>query len=222
MKNIALKRRILEISYKHRLSHLGSCLTAVDIIEEIYQIKKPEEKFVLSSGHAHLAHAVVMEARGIIKDAESNIIEHGIHCERAGGCDVSTGSLGIGLSIAVGMALADRSKNVYCLCSDGEMAEGIIYEAINVINSQQIGNLKVFVNANGYSGYAEVKLPEVDIFTVIKTNSDHLPFLNGLDAHYYIMKEEDYKQANNWLELCHQCQIRYDLGTILKQIEIKE
>ena len=78
--NEDLKKRILTISYEKKLSHLGSVLTAVDIIKEIYDIKKPDEKFVLSAGHAHLAHAVVMEKYGIIKDAEENIKMHGIHC----------------------------------------------------------------------------------------------------------------------------------------------
>ena len=59
--NKELKKRILEISYKKKLSHLGSCLTAVDIIDEIFKIKKPDEKFVLSSGHAALALYVVLE-----------------------------------------------------------------------------------------------------------------------------------------------------------------
>ena len=56
-----LKRRILEISYLRKLSHLGSCLTALPIIIEIYEHKKKNEKFILSAGHSHVAHAVVME-----------------------------------------------------------------------------------------------------------------------------------------------------------------
>src|SRR2546427_251920 len=61
MTNKDLKKRIIEISYKNKLSHIGSCLTAVDIIDEIYAIKKPNEKFILSSGHAGLALYCVIE-----------------------------------------------------------------------------------------------------------------------------------------------------------------
>src|SRR3990167_4248160 len=111
-----MKQKILDISKKLGLSHIGSSLTALPIIEEIYKIKKPDEKFVLSNGHAHLAHLVVREKYEEIKIDKI----HDIHCNFKDGCDVSTGSLGQGLPIAVGMALADRSRNVYCLISDGE------------------------------------------------------------------------------------------------------
>mgnify|MGYP001038045525 CR=1 FL=1 len=125
--NKELHRRILQVSYERKFSHIGSCLSAVDIIDAIYNIKKPDEKFVLSAGHAHVAHAVVMEKHGIGKIED--LLIAGIHCDRKNKCDVSTGSLGQGLAIAVGLALADRSKNVYCLLSDGECAEGMICES---------------------------------------------------------------------------------------------
>ena len=166
MKNKYLKRQIIEISFKNRLSHIGSCLTAVDIIDEIYKKKKPDEKFVLSAGHAHLAHLVVMNSLSEISVIEPTDIEHmehiikdyGIHCERKAGCDVSTGSLGQGLPIAVGMALADRTKNVYCLISDGELSEGSIWEALRIIKEQNIHNLGIVINANGYGAYKEIPL----------------------------------------------------------------
>src|SRR5258708_998336 len=104
--NKELKRRILEISYEKKLSHLGSCLTAVDIIKEIYDVKKPEERFILSSGHAGLALYVVLESFGG-RNAMDIFNHHGVHPDRCLDCglDCSTGSLGQGLGIAVGMAL---------------------------------------------------------------------------------------------------------------------
>ena len=190
-----LKHRILDISYKNKLSHLGSCFTAVDIIDEIYKIKKPNQRFILSSGHAHLAHAVVMEKYGIIKDAEKNIIKHGIHCERAGGCDVSTGSLGQGLPIAVGMAMADRNKNVYCLISDGECAEGSIWEAIRISIEQNLTNLFVYLNYNKWGAYREIpEIPELPVNTR-ETNFDELiPVLREpQEAHYKVLDREEYE-----------------------------
>ena len=84
MTNKDLKKRIFDISFRHKLSHLGSCLTAVDIIDEIYSIKKPDERFVLSSGHAGLALYVVLEkynqgdATGLVQglDAEKIFNHH--------------------------------------------------------------------------------------------------------------------------------------------------
>lgn len=212
MINPDLKRRIIEISYKHKLSHLGSCLTAVDIIEEIFSIKMPDEKFVLSSGHAGLALYVVLEKYDMGIDAEGLLTFCGIHPDRpkfleymgnmktSYGIDCSTGSLGQGLPIAVGMALADRTKNVHCLISDGECSEGSIWEALRIQKEQELTNLKVYLNFNGWGAYKKIDSIEFSSRTTyaprpfINTKSD-FPFLQGQDAHYKTMNEAEYKQA---------------------------
>ena len=56
-----LKQRIVDIAYKHKLGHLGSYLSSVDIIDKIFQKKQPEDIFILSSGHASLAMYVCLE-----------------------------------------------------------------------------------------------------------------------------------------------------------------
>lgn len=221
IKNKDLKRRILAISYKHGLSHIGSCITAVDIIDEIFKMKKPDEKFVLSSGHAGLALYVVLEKyitqdqmgktmeRGL--DAEKIWEHHGVHPDRCEQChiDCSSGSLGNGLPIAVGMALADRSKNVYCLISDGECSEGSIIEALRVAYEQRLYNLKVYLNWNNWGAYKKIDnviLPRdgegyllFDV-EIRYTNSDQFPFLTGQSAHYIIMSDEQYQTALGILE----------------------
>lgn len=144
------------MSYEARVAHLGSALSAIDIIEAIYSVKKPNEKFVLSNGHAASALYAVMERYGLLHDP--HIEELGVHPNRNLdlGIEISTGSLGQGLPIAVGMALADRSKNVYCCVSDGECTEGSIWEAVRIAAKEKLTNLKMIVNANGYGGYDEV------------------------------------------------------------------
>lgn len=189
----------MQISREHKLSHLGSCLTALPIIEEIYETKKPEEKFVLSAGHAHLAHLVVKESHGLISQAETERLlqEYGIHCDTKAGCDVSTGSLGLGLPVAVGMAMADKSKDVYCLVSDGEMAEGSIWEALEVVRKYKVTNLKLYVNANGWSAYDKTNLPILRQklralripFEWRETNSDIGTWAVGLASHYKVADE---------------------------------
>lgn len=198
MKNKDLKRRIIEISYKHKLSHLGSCLTAVDIIKEIYDTKKEDEKFVLSSGHAALALYVVLESKGG-RSAEVAFEHHGVHPDRCMDCgiDCSSGSLGNGLPIAVGMALADRTKNVYCLISDGECAEGSIQEATDNITKQNITNLKVYLNWNGWGAYDDTFLePEHEAIKMVST-SLYAPWpewLWGQEAHYRPVGESEYHE----------------------------
>lgn len=191
-----LERDIIELSYDNKLSHIGSCLTVLPILIDIYQNKLPEEKVVVSCGHAHVAHAVVMEFYGIIKSAEANIKEHGIHCERKGGCDCSTGSLGIGLSIALGIALADRSRKVYCVISDGEATEGIVYEALNVKEKYKVDNLIVYCNYNGYGAYDETKIETLKRLPGIKIvdNSDQW-FIQkfGQESHYKVLSEKEHE-----------------------------
>ena len=201
---VDLKKRILEIAYKHKLSHLGSYLSAVDIIDEIYQNKNQDDIFILSSGHASLALYVVLEKyEG--KNAEELFIKHGGHPHRdeKNGIYCSTGSLGLGITVAVGRALANRNRKVYVLISDGESAEGSVWEALRFIKESNISNIEVYVNVNGYAAYDKVDikylvdrlkvfLPSINIRY---TNVNQYPFLRGLNAHYHIMSEEDYKST---------------------------
>src|SRR3990167_8520807 len=125
-----LEKRIISISYKYHLSHIGSCLSAVPIIDAVFKVKDKEENFILSAGHSGLALYVVIEKYDIIADAEMALQKMGIHPDKPtdpwGKIDCSTGSLGMGIGIAVGMAIGNRKKNVYCLISDWETTEGSI------------------------------------------------------------------------------------------------
>ena len=193
MKNKDLKRRIIEISYKYKKSHIGSCLTALDIIEEIYNLKKDDEKFILSEGHAAIALYCVLEKHEG-RDPEYLLKKHGIHAGRdeKNGLWCTTGSLGQGLPIALGMAITNKDKNVYCMISDGEAAEGSIWEALRIKTDNKINNLKVYINLNGYGAYGKISstnlIKRLKVFCpdiIIKlTNVEQLPFLNGQDAHY--------------------------------------
>jgi transketolase len=186
-----IKNRILDISKKHNLSHIGSCMTAADIISDIYFDKKKDEPFILSSGHAGLALYCVLEAyHG--QDAEELYLKHGTHPNRdlADGIYCSTGSLGLGLSIALGMAISNKDRNVYCLISDGESFEGICYEVANVIHKYKVSNLKIYLNYNGFAAYDSVGQDHINRLKVlfpemkvIKTNVEDYG-LKGLEAHY--------------------------------------
>lgn len=198
-----LKRRVIDISFKHKLSHLGSCLTALPIIYEIYKVKG-DAPFVLSSGHAGLALYVILEHfEG--KDAEALFLVHGVHPNRdlENGIYCSTGSLGQGLPIALGMALANKDEQIYCLISDGECAEGSIWETLNVVKNYQVHNLHIYVNCNWYGAYSVISPYDLkyklDAFApnirVRETSVEQLPFLHAQDAHYKVMDELDYKIA---------------------------
>jgi transketolase len=201
---VDLKKRIVEIAYKHKLGHLGSYLSSVDIIDEIYSKMDKDDIFILSSGHASLAMYVCIEKyHGI--NAEDLFIKHGghPHLDEKNKIYCSTGSLGLGLPIALGRALANPNRKVWVLISDGEAAEGSIWEALKTIHELFIQNIEVFVNINGVCAYKEVDrdyiskrltafLPNINLrYTTVEQYS----FLKGLNAHYHIMSEENFKQV---------------------------
>lgn len=202
----ALKNRILEISYKNKSSHISSCLTAVDIIDDIYKIKKSNEPFILSSGHAFLGLAVVLEAKGIA-NAEELIEKHGVHPTRDIENDIwyTTGSLGCGITAACGFALADRTRNVYCLISDGECAESDVFSSLQFAKNNKLDNLHVYVNINGYSAYSKIDVDDLiarlkvfwDKINICLTDNDSIPFLGGLNGHYKVLSQEEYTTLIN-------------------------
>lgn len=200
-----LEKRILEISYKNKSSHLGSCLTSVGLIDKIYLSKKKEDVFILSNGHAFLALAVVLEKEEG-KDAEDLAIRHGTHPTRnvSDGVYCSTGSLGQGITVALGMAVAKPERDVWVLLSDGECAEGSVWEALKTAAELKLENLKVVVNCNGYGAFKEVDTDYLEyrlktFYPVLFFRTDmfkYPDFLQGLIAHYKVLTDEDYKELN--------------------------
>lgn len=195
------ERRLIDITYQERLSHLSSTLSALPIIEEIYRERQNDEVFILSNGHAGLALYVVLEKYYNV-DPVALLHKHGIHPGRdlENYLYCSTGSLGSGLPIAVGHALARPDKNVYCMISDGECAEGSIWESLRFIWDNNINNLHVYANINGMGAY-----DMVDSNTLSRRLQAFLPRINlrfsdppswsfakDLLTHYYVLKEQDY------------------------------
>lgn len=198
-----LKKRIIEITYQERLSHLSSTLSAAPILEEIYRERKDNEVVVLSNGHAGLALYCVLEKLYGVDPVEM-LHKHGIHP----GKDVdnhlycSTGSLGSGLPIAVGHALATPEKKVYCMISDGEAAEGSIWESLRFIQEQPVPNLEVYANINGMGAYDKINttylvqrlqafLPRIHIRL---SDPPKWSFAQDLLTHYYVLNSDDYKE----------------------------
>lgn len=198
-----LEKRILEITYQEKMSHLSSVLSAAPIIEEIYSIKQEDEVFVLSNGHAGLALYCKLEELYPNVNAVDLLHKHGIHPSRdlPNHLHVSTGSLGSGLPIAVGHALAAPNKKVYCMISDGECAEGSIWEALRFINDYPVNNIEVYANINSMGAYDMIDadlltrrlqafLPRINIRTSEPTEFE---FASGLKTHYHTMSQQDYE-----------------------------
>lgn len=198
-----LSRRVLEISYKHKASHLSSCLNMVPILVDVYS-QVTDEVVILDNGHAFLAQAVSLEHfYGL--DAESLFTKHGTHPNRdiKNNIFASTGSLGNGIGISLGVALSNPSKKVFCTISDGSMAEGSYWEAVKYINEKEVTNLELYYCLNDFSAYQSAKFnknllddldkPFVHVYKIDKIGID---FLEGLAGHYHVIQnEEEYALA---------------------------
>ncbi len=198
-----LYKRLLDICYERQLHHLGSYFSALQIIDEIYSQKNEDDIFILSNGHAVVALYVVLEKYYGL-DAVELHEKYGDHPKRneLDKLHCSTGSLGMGVTVAVGRALANPDRDVYCLLSDGECAEGSVWEALRFAYENKVTNLKLYVNANGWAAYDAVDLdylekrikafhPDVNY---VRTTVEHFG-LKGLHAHYTNFNEEQYKEA---------------------------
>ena len=165
-----IRKRIVDMVYLAQSGHPGGSLSAADILTYLYfeemDITKENadsidrDRFVLSKGHASpLLYSVLME-KGILSESElstfrqinSNLQGHP-NMNEVTGVDMSTGSLGQGISAAVGMALANKIDHndyrIYALLGDGECEEGEVWEAAMAAAHYQLDNLCVFVDYNG-------------------------------------------------------------------------
>jgi transketolase len=154
------RRRILEISQKVT-AHVAPAFSCMEIVDVIYnELMRPQDVFVLSKGHGCLAQYVVLEDLHGMKLEEFCNGALGGHPDRGGHIAASTGSLGHGLGMAVGMAYAEYLKgsdtNVYVVMSDGELQEGSTWEAVQMAAKLKLDNLLLFVDANDYGGLERI------------------------------------------------------------------
>jgi len=147
-----LRRRMIMMAKEHSHGHLCGSLSALPIIVNIYYGLRDCDVFILSKGHAAPAWYAVLEAYGYHPDVRC------IHPERdmANGVTCTTGSLGHGLPIAVGLALAKKLRNedgiVHVLMGDGECLEGTTWESLALARRFNLQNLTVHVDDNGWQG----------------------------------------------------------------------
>ena len=191
-----LHERILQISKDNKLSHIGSCLAAVDILDKIYAVKKENEQVFLGNSHAFLGLAVFLEKYYGI-NAEDLSRKHGTHASRDLDNKVfcSGGSLGLVEPIALGYAMSKPFKDTYLMSSDGAFAsEGSIWETLIFKADHSINNLKWYVAANGWGAYRKINADKLESrihafdtrVKVIKVNTDFEKF-QGLDSHYAVL-----------------------------------
>ena len=159
------RRRLLGMHWRSGIGHLGGNLSALDAMMLLHhELMGPEDRFVLSKGHSAGAYYVTLWSLGLLTEADLDSF-HQDGTRLAGhppaqglpGKMFSTGSLGHGLSLASGLALAARfqanARRVFCLTSDGEWQEGSTFEALIFAAHHNLGNLTILVDHNGLQGF---------------------------------------------------------------------
>lgn len=184
-----LKKRVIEISKKYKLAHIGSCLSTLPILEIIYSKKKSNDLVIMDNAHAHLSHLLVKEKFENFKDVEDILQKIGIHCDRKAGCDASGGSLGHAMGIAIGMSIVNPKRNVNVIVSDGSMMEGSNWEALRIRQQLSLKNLKIYAVFNGHSAVASIDGND------LMFKMDNFAFDIG-DIYYYFPDEEECKSID--------------------------
>ena len=168
-KSTDLRKDIVKMICKSKSGHPGGSLSVIDILTALYYDvmnidvanpkKEDRDRFVLSKGHAAPALYAVLADKGYFDKGlletlrqYGSILQGHPDMKKISGVDMSTGSLGQGLSVANGMALASRLQNipyrVYVAMGDGELQEGQVWEAAMTSAQYKLDNLTAFVDYN--------------------------------------------------------------------------
>jgi len=176
------RRRILDISQTVPALHIAPAFSCLELVDAIYfglmRRDGPDpDTFILSKGHGAMAQYCVLQELGILTPEE--VAGAGKEGGRIGmhpdlgvpGIEASTGSLGHGLPIALGMALADRtagvSRTVFVVISDGELEEGSVWEALMLAPTLKLSNLIVYVDLNDFQSLGQISQIHPNFYPVL-------------------------------------------------------
>jgi transketolase len=164
---LRFRRRILDLSQIGTTLHIAPAFSCLELVDAVYfgLMRRPgapdaPDTFILSKGHGCLSQYVILEKLGVLTRHDMEM-----YCKPGGrlgshpdygvpGIEAATGSLGHGLAIAVGMALADKvfksDRTVYVVMSDGELQEGSVWEAMMLAPSLGLTNIIALVDLNDF------------------------------------------------------------------------
>ena len=205
--SLKIRKSILKYANLSQCSHIGSNLSAVDVLTVLYLtfIKRKKNSFILSKGHACLSLYCVLAELGYFSKKKlesfgknnSLLMAHASH--KVPGINFSTGSLGHGLPVATGIALANKlnkkNSKIFVLLSDGELNEGSNWESILFSNHHNLDNLVIIIDYNKIQSLDTVKKTltleplskkfEAFGFKVLNVNGhNHNQILKALSSNY--------------------------------------
>ena len=159
------RKRLLQMHFESGVGHIGGNLSCLDALLTVYlEMIGEDDRFILSKGHSAGALYIALWMKGVLtEDALKKFHKDDTllagHPPAKGIRDIlfATGSLGHGLSLAAGTAMAMKLKNqpgrTYCLMSDGEWQEGSTWEALIFAAHNKLSNLTILVDENGLQGF---------------------------------------------------------------------
>src|ERR1700739_3354643 len=185
LEGLARQGRWLAISTvaKSGAGHVGGPFSAMDILIALFfralriDPQNPKwaarDRFILSKGHSSIGLYVVMALRGLFPIEELKTFDKGNSrlqghpdVTKLPGLETSTGSLGMGLSVGLGFALGAQRKqhrfHTFVMIGDGELQEGMVWEALHVAPRYQLGNLTAILDWNGLQQVGWLKQPDGD------------------------------------------------------------
>ena len=210
-----IRRHGLEMTHRGKTAHIGSIFSMADILGILYgevlhhDPKNPKmserDRLVLSKGHAGAGiYAALAECGYFSVDELEKHCENGSrfsgHVSHKGvpGVEISTGSLGQGMPMAMGMAMAAKlnraAHRVYCIIGDGECDEGAIWESALIANQYKLDNFIVTIDFNKFQSLAPVE----DTITLEPLDDKWRSFgwhVIRVDGHDHAALREAYKEA---------------------------
>ena len=224
-----LRNLILECLIGGDRGHMGSAMSLVEILRVLYDniakvypknpYHKDRDRIILSKGHGCLALYSILADKNFIKKEILNSASKfnsilGGHPEfkKVPGVEASTGALGHGFPIAIGIALAaklkDKKTKVYTIMGDGEIDEGSVWESAMIASKHKLSNLKVIIDYNKIQSYGSVK--EVLDLEPLKDKWESFGFevseVNGHDVkkiYKNFLKFKSSKSKKPSLTICH-------------------
>ena len=205
-----LRKKIIEASYKAGACHIASALSVIDILISIFKKMKKGDVFIYGKVSGVCAYYVLLAEQGIIKPNKVAyyLKNYPLPHKTVPGVIHGIGSLGHGLPVATGLALANRKRNVYLIMSDGEIQEGTTWESLLFARHHKLKNLKVYVDRNGLQALGKTEeivgiekaleyLKKLFPIKIIKTlKGKGVDFMEGkYEWHYRNLTPELYEEA---------------------------
>lgn len=223
-----LRQTALTMIYEAQSGHPGGSFSAADIVTALYFREmnidpsnpkwEDRDRFVLSKGHVcPIQYAALLHLGYVPFDNIHTLRKYGSpfqghpDMKKCPGIDISTGSLGQGLSCAVGMALAGKrdgkAYRVFAMLGDGECQEGQIWEAAQTANKYQLDNLVVFVDDNNLQidGTCDEVMPNLDLELKFKAFGFDTKRIDGHDMRQIVDTLDEIRDAKNGKPKCIVC-----------------